>query len=52
MPEERATINSPGEAAALVQYEMSVLEQEHLRVLLLDTRNDVLDIVEGLLRLG
>ncbi len=45
-PEERLTINSPGDAAALLQYEMSVLEQEHLRVLLLDTRNHVLDIVE------
>jgi DNA repair protein RadC len=45
-PEERATINSPADAAALVQYEMSVLEQEHLRVLLLDTRNHVLDTVE------
>ncbi len=46
VPEERPTINSPADAAALVQYEMSALEQEHLRVLLLDTRNHVLDIVE------
>jgi DNA repair protein RadC len=45
-PEEKPTINSPADAAALVQYEMSALEQEHLRVLLLDTRNHVLDIVE------
>lgn len=45
-PEERPTINSPADAAALVRYEMSALEQEHLRVLLLDTRNHVLDIVE------
>lgn len=45
-PEERPVINSPADAAALVQYEMSALEQEHLRVLLLDTRNHVLDIVE------
>lgn len=45
-PEERSTINSPADAAALIQYEMSALEQEHLRVLLLDTRNHVLDIVE------
>jgi len=44
--EERPTINSPGDAAALVQYEMSLLEKEHLRVLLLDMRNHVLDIVE------
>ncbi|MBC8504958.1 MAG: DNA repair protein RadC [Anaerolineales bacterium] len=43
-PEERPTINSPADAAVLVQYEMSVLEQEHLRVMLLDTRNRVLNI--------
>ena len=45
-PETLPTINSPADAAALVQYEMSGLEQEHLRVLILDTRNHVLDIVE------
>ncbi len=45
-PSERPSIHSPQEAAALLQYEMSALEQEHLRVLLLDTRNHVLDIVE------
>jgi DNA repair protein RadC len=45
-PEERAAINSPGDAAALVQYEMSVLEQEHMRVILLDRRNRVLETVE------
>ena len=44
--EERPSINSPADAAALVQYEMSLLEQEHLRVILLDRRNRVLDIVE------
>ncbi|MBG7609981.1 MAG: DNA repair protein RadC [Anaerolineae bacterium] len=41
---ERPKINSPEDAAKLVQYEMSALEQEHLRVLLLDTRNHVLAI--------
>ena len=45
-PEERPAINSPADAAALVQYEMSALEQEHLRVLLLDRRNRVLEVVE------
>jgi len=45
-PEERPTINSPADAAALVQYEMSALEQEHLRVVLLDRRNRVSEIVE------
>ncbi len=44
--EERPMINSPADAAALVQYEMSLLEKEHLRVLLLDRRNRVLDIVQ------
>jgi DNA repair protein RadC len=43
-PEERPTIHSPADAASLVQYEMSALEQEELRVILLDTRNRVLDI--------
>jgi DNA repair protein RadC len=45
-PESRPTINSPADAAALVQYEMSALEQEHLRVILLDIRNRVLETVE------
>ena len=45
-PEEKLAINSPADAAALVQYEMSALEQEHLRVILLDRRNRVLAIVE------
>jgi DNA repair protein RadC len=44
--EERPTINSPADAAALVQYEMALLEKEHLRVFLLDTRNHVMEIVE------
>ena len=44
--EERTTINSPADAAALVQSEMALLEKEHLRVLLLDRRNRVLEIVE------
>ena len=43
-PEERPAIHSPADAAALVQYEMSALEQEELRVMLLNTRNHVLDI--------
>ena len=40
-PEERPAVHTPAEAAELVQYEMSALEQEELRVLLLDTRNRV-----------
>jgi DNA repair protein RadC len=42
--EEHPMIHSPADAAALVQYEMSLLEKEHLRVFLLDRRNRVLDI--------
>jgi len=47
---ERPVINSPSDAAALVQYEMSLLEQEYLKVMLLDTRNRVLDVVEVYVR--
>jgi len=43
---DRPRVNSPADAAGLVQAEMSLLEQEHLRVLLLDTRNRLLEIVE------
>ena len=44
-PRERPTINSPADAAALIQYEMSALEKEEMRVILLNTRNGVLDII-------
>jgi DNA repair protein RadC len=44
--EEQPTINSPQDAADLVALEMSALEQEHLKVMLLDTRNHLLDTVE------
>ena len=40
-PEERPSVHSPGDAADLVKYEMSALEQEELRVILLDIRNRV-----------
>lgn len=43
-PEERPEIHTPADAAELVCYEMGALEQEHLRVILLDTRNRVLSI--------
>jgi DNA repair protein RadC len=43
-PDERPAIHSPADAAALLQYEMSALEQEELRVLVLDTRNRVMHI--------
>ncbi|NOZ06149.1 MAG: DNA repair protein RadC, partial [Chloroflexi bacterium] len=41
-PHEKPQISSPADAANLVMLEMSRLEQEQLRVLLLDTRNRVL----------
>ncbi len=40
-PEDKPTVHSPADAAAMVQYEMSALQQEELRVMLLDTRNRV-----------
>jgi DNA repair protein RadC len=39
---DRPTVHSPADAAALVKYEMSALEQEELWVMLLDTRNRLL----------
>ena len=44
--EERPIVQSPQDAANLVQHEMSLLEQEYLRVIVLNTRNQVLEIVE------
>lgn len=41
---DRPVVHSPEDAADLVQYEMSALEQEQLRVILLNTRNHVLRI--------
>jgi DNA repair protein RadC len=41
-PDERPQIRSPADAANLVMGEMSLLEQEELRVMLLDTKNCVL----------
>ena len=46
LPEERPTIQSPDDAAALLLYEMGAFEQEHFRVLLLDTRNHLIRTVE------
>jgi DNA repair protein RadC len=41
---EQVIIHSPEDAADLVQYEMSALDQEQLRVVTLNTRNHVLGI--------
>jgi len=49
-PDEKPAIHSPADAAALVQYDMSAFEQEHLRVIYLNTRNCVLaweDVYKG-----
>lgn len=42
-PEERPQIASPADAANLIMLDMSLLDQEELWVLLLDTKNHVLD---------
>jgi len=44
-PEEKPRINSPADLANLVMLEMGLLEQEHLVVALLDTRNRLQDMV-------
>lgn len=41
-PLERPCVKSPDDAANLLMAEMMFLEQEHLRIILLDTRNHVL----------
>jgi DNA repair protein RadC len=41
-PEERPQVKSPTDVANLLMLEMGFLEQEHLRVVMLDTKNRVL----------
>jgi DNA repair protein RadC len=43
---ERPALQSPQDVARLVSYEMQALEQEHMRVLLCDTRNRLIRMVE------
>jgi DNA repair protein RadC len=43
-PVERPQVRSPADAAQLLIAEMSLLEQEHLRLIILDTKNHVLSI--------
>ena len=43
-PQERPQILSPADAANLVMIEMQALEQEHLKVILLDTKHRVLEM--------
>ena len=45
-PEERPIIGSPRDVANLLSAEMGFLEQEHLRVLLLSIKNEVLGVHE------
>lgn len=42
--EERPRVTSPADAANLLMADMMLLEQEHLRLILLDTRNRVLSV--------
>jgi DNA repair protein RadC len=43
-PTERLQVKSPADAANLLMLEMSQLEQEHLRTILLDSKNHVLRV--------
>ncbi len=45
-PEERPYVRSPADVDALLGGEMALLDQEHLRVLLLNTRNQVMAVSE------
>lgn len=45
-PIDKPQIQSPDDAAEFVQYDMGILEQEHLRTMLLDTRNRLIRIAE------
>ena len=44
--QERPSIHGPEDVAAMLATEMAALEQEHLRVILLNTRNHVLRVAE------
>jgi DNA repair protein RadC len=43
-PQERAQIRSPADVANLLMLEMGLLEQEHMRTVLLNTKNQVIRI--------
>ena len=45
-PEERPTISSPDDVFHLMSGDMAFLEQEHLRTILLNTKNQVIGIAE------
>jgi DNA repair protein RadC len=43
-PNERPVVKSPADAANLLMIEMGLLEQEHLRTIMLDSKNQVLKV--------
>jgi DNA repair protein RadC len=45
-PEEKTVIRSPQDAASLVMSDMGTLQQEHLRVMLLNSKNHLISIHE------
>jgi DNA repair protein RadC len=45
-PQEKPVINSPADAASIVMYEMRALDQEIVRVMLLDTRNRLMGMAD------
>lgn len=45
-PEDRAAVRSPQDVANLLMAEMGYLEQEEMRVVLLDTKNQVMRVAE------
>jgi DNA repair protein RadC len=45
-PQDRPCVRSPADVMGLVGAEMSLLDQEHMRVMLLNTRNQVLAVPE------
>src|SRR5207245_313844 len=45
-PEERTRVSSPGDLAPLLMQEMGSLDQETLRVVLLNTKNQVIKIAD------
>jgi DNA repair protein RadC len=46
LPEDRPVVRQPGDVMTLLGGEMSLLDQEHLRVLLVSTRNQVMGVHE------
>lgn len=43
-PQDRVVVSSPADVANILQLEMGLLEQEHLRTVLLNTKNQVMSI--------